>query len=59
VRLSAGRSDMSREMQLFCLYAGANSIFYGHRLLTTPNPDVSDDRGLLEDAGVRAMAPRP
>ncbi len=59
VRLSAGRSDMSRETQLLCLYAGANSIFYGDRLLTTPNPDVSDDRGLLDDAGVRPMSPRP
>jgi len=53
VRLSAGRTELSREAQLMCLYAGANSIFYGERLLTTPNPDVSDDRGLIEQAGLR------
>jgi biotin synthase len=57
VRLSAGRTDLPREAQLLCLYAGANSIFYGDRLLTTPNPDVSDDRGLIEAAGLVAAAP--
>ena len=40
VRLSAGRMAMSREAQLLCLLAGANSIFYGEKLLTTGNPDV-------------------
>jgi biotin synthase len=38
------------------MYAGANSIFYGDRLLTTPNPEVDEDRALLRDAGLRAMA---
>jgi biotin synthase len=56
VRLSAGRTELSEEAQLFCLYAGANSIFYGDRLLTTPNPDKNDDRSMLERAG---LAPTP
>jgi biotin synthase len=38
------------------MYAGANSIFYGDRLLTTPNPEVDDDRALLRDAGLQAMS---
>jgi len=59
VRLSAGRTSMSREAQLMCMYAGANSIFYGDTLLTTPNPGESEDRALLREAGVRAMAPAP
>jgi biotin synthase len=58
VRLSAGRSELSREAQLMCLYAGANSIFYGDKLLTTPNPDLSEDRGLIEDAGLVPAPPR-
>jgi biotin synthase len=57
VRLSAGRTALPREAQLLCLYAGANSIFYGDRLLTTPNPDVSEDRSLLEVAGLAPLAP--
>jgi len=57
VRLSAGRSELNREAQLMCLYAGANSIFYGERLLTTPNPDVSADRRLIEDAGLVPAPP--
>jgi biotin synthase len=57
VRLSAGRTDLPREAQLLCLYAGANSIFYGDRLLTTPNPDVSDDRSLIAQAGLQPAAP--
>lgn len=57
VRLSAGRTDLSREAQLLCLYAGANSIFYGDRLLTTPNPDVTEDQGLIQAAGLRAQLP--
>jgi biotin synthase len=56
VRLSAGRSELSHEAQLMCLYAGANSIFYGDKLLTTPNPDVSEDRRLIEDAGLEPQA---
>jgi biotin synthase len=56
VRLSAGRSELTREAQILAMYAGANSIFYGRdTLLTTPNPDVDDDRALLRDAGLRAM----
>jgi biotin synthase len=57
VRLSAGRTELSREAQLLCLYAGANSIFYGDKLLTTPNPGPDEDRALIEDAGLRPMAP--
>jgi biotin synthase len=58
VRLSAGRSELSREAQILCMLAGANSIFYGDKLLTTPNPEENDDLSLLRDAGVTAMAPR-
>jgi biotin synthase len=54
VRLSAGRMALSREAQLMCFLAGANSIFYGEKLLTTGNPDVEADRALLRDAGLRA-----
>ena len=57
VRLSAGRTDLSREAQLMCLYAGANSIFYGDRLLTTANPEQDEDADLLRVAGLRAEAP--
>lgn len=57
VRLSAGRTEMSRETQLLCMYAGANSIFYGDKLLTTGNPDTTEDRNLLRDAGVTAKRP--
>jgi biotin synthase len=52
VRLSAGRSELSREAQLLCMYAGANSIFYGDKLLTTPNPDTHDDENLIASAGL-------
>ena len=45
VRLSAGRTELSREAQLLCIYAGANSIFYGDKLLTTPNPGPGRGRG--------------
>ncbi len=58
VRLSAGRDDMSDEMQALCFLAGANSIFYGERLLTTGNPDVAADRRLFERLGIRPEAPR-
>jgi biotin synthase len=57
IRLSAGRTDLTREAQLLCMYAGANSIFYGDRLLTTPNPGPDTDDALLRDAGLSAMAP--
>jgi len=53
VRLSAGRTDMSDEMQALCFLAGANSVFYGERLLTTDNPDADHDRQLFERLGVR------
>ncbi|MFZ9266425.1 MAG: biotin synthase BioB [Vulcanococcus sp.] len=52
VRLSAGRETMSREGQVLCLLAGADSIFYGDTLLTTGNPDVEADQQLLALAGV-------
>ena len=53
VRLSAGRETMSDELQALCLIAGANSIFYGEKLLTTGNPDVERDRQLFVRLGVR------
>ncbi|MGQ0434576.1 MAG: biotin synthase BioB [Microthrixaceae bacterium] len=58
VRLSAGRSDMTDELQALCLHAGANSIFLGDRLLTTENPGEDHDTALLQRLGVRlAEAP--
>jgi len=48
VRLSAGRTKLSREAQALCFFAGANSIFYGDKLLTARNPGVEEDRALLE-----------
>jgi len=59
VRLSAGRSELGREAQLLCLYAGANSIFYGEKLLTTPNPGPNEDTELLDVAGLSATKPHP
>jgi biotin synthase len=55
VRLSAGRAEMSDELQALCFFAGANSIFYGEKLLTTGNPDVEHDRKLFARLGVHAM----
>jgi len=55
VRLSAGRMSLTQEAQLLCFFAGANSIFYGEKLLTTGNPDVDADRALLAAAGMKAM----
>ncbi len=55
VRLSAGRSEMSDEMQAMCFLAGANSIFYGEKLLTTGNPDVERDQALFARLGLRSM----
>jgi biotin synthase len=52
VRLSAGRTDMSDAVQALCFLAGANSIFYGDRLLTTPNPGRSHDQQLFERLGI-------
>ena len=57
VRLSAGRKDMSREGQAMCFFAGANSIFAGDKLLTTPNPDVNDDMKMFELLGLNAQKP--
>ena len=54
VRLSAGRGEMSDEMQALCFVAGANSIFYGEHLLTTGNPAVEKDRRLFARLGIRA-----
>jgi biotin synthase len=56
VRLSAGRSAMSDELQALAFLAGANSIFYGEQLLTTGNPEVEHDRALLSRLGVRSEA---
>jgi len=53
VRLSAGRTQMSDELQALCFLAGANSIFYGEKLLTTGNPDVTRDQQLLERLGIK------
>jgi len=55
VRLSAGREDMSEETQALCFLAGANSIFYGPKLLTTPNPGRDRDMALLHKLGLRPM----
>ena len=57
VRLSAGREQMSDELQALCLMAGANSIFYGDKLLTTGNPQAQADLALLEKLGMTAQAP--
>jgi biotin synthase len=55
VRLSAGRMEMSDEMQALCFIAGANSIFAGEKLLTTPNPGENHDRGLMEKLGMEFL----
>lgn len=55
VRLAAGRQQMSREAVVLCFMAGANSIFVGERLLTTPNPGPDEDAQLLEELGMRPM----
>jgi biotin synthase len=58
VRLSAGRESLTREAQMLCLMAGANSIFFGEKLLTTPNPDEAEDLAFLRDAGLATLAPQ-
>jgi biotin synthase len=58
VRLSAGREDMNDETQALCFFAGANSIFYGERLLTTDNPEAQHDRALFERLGIHPLDPR-
>ncbi len=57
VRLSAGREHMSDEMQALCFFAGANSIFYGEKLLTTPNPDTQKDTELFARLGIHPHSP--
>ncbi|MQM29108.1 MAG: biotin synthase BioB, partial [Candidatus Accumulibacter phosphatis] len=55
VRLSAGRQEMSDELQALCFLAGANSIFYGDKLLTTGNPEADRDEALFEKLGLRPI----
>ncbi len=57
VRLSAGRTEMSREGQAMCFFAGANSIFAGDKLLTTPNPDVGEDMAMFKLLGLTPQKP--
>ena len=57
VRLSAGRTEMSEELQTLSFLAGANSIFLGDKLLTTPNPGQDEDSLLLEKLGLRNIHP--
>ena len=57
IRLSAGRSLLSREAQALCFFAGANSVFYGDKLLTAENPGVDEDRDLLETLNLSAQSP--
>ncbi len=64
VRLSAGRTEMNREGQALCFLAGANSIFAGDKLLTTPNPDMNEDMDMFNELGLKpqeafAKAPQP
>jgi len=59
VRLSAGRLQMSQEAQLLCMMAGANSLFFGEKLLTTGNPEYANDMALLDKAGLHALEPSP
>src|SRR5690606_23586475 len=64
VRVSAGRTGMSREGQALCFFAGANSIFAGDKLLTTPNPDVNEDMEMFKPLGLNPQkafvkAPQP
>jgi len=56
VRLSAGRREMGEAVQAMCFLAGANSIFYGDKLLTTGNPEADADRALLEKLGMRSSS---
>jgi len=58
VRLSAGRSQMNEEAQLLCMMAGANSIFFGEKLLTTGNPEYQEDMALFKKAGIAPLAPQ-
>jgi biotin synthase len=55
VRLSAGREEMNEQTQALCFLAGANSIFYGEKLLTTANPAADKDKALFQKLGLEAM----
>jgi biotin synthase len=57
VRLSAGRRNLSREAQVLCFLAGANSIFFGEKLLTTANNDCLDDLAMLREIGAEPASP--
>jgi biotin synthase len=57
VRLSAGRTRLTREAQALCFFAGANSIFYGNKLLTAQNPETDQDLRLLKELGLRPQPP--
>lgn len=59
VRLSAGRKRLSKEAQALCFFAGANSIFYGDKLLTAANPDSKADQDLLKELGLTPQLPNP
>jgi biotin synthase len=59
VRLSAGRENMSDELQALCFFAGANSVFYGEKLLTTPNPEADHDQQLFARLGITTGNPQP
>lgn len=59
VRLSAGRTRLTDEIQALCFYAGANSIFYGEKLLTADNPEMAKDRALLAKLGLKTLEPNP
>ena len=52
IRLSAGRESMDDAMQALCFHAGANSVFFGEKLLTTPNPDIDHDANLFDRLGM-------
>jgi biotin synthase len=59
VRLSAGREQLSEEAQLLCMMAGANSVFFGEKLLTTGNPAYEQDMALFHEAGIAPLRPQP
>jgi biotin synthase len=59
VRLSAGREQMNEEAQLLCMMAGANSVFFGEKLLTTGNPAYEQDLALFHQAGIAPLRPAP
>lgn len=56
IRLSAGRLGMSQEAQFLCFYSGANSVFFGEKLLTSPNPSIEEDQKLMDELGYQWKA---